>query len=84
MTVTVRITPQTHETLKSLAEQSGETMQAVLDRLVAQEREALFWQQTNAAYAALRADEAAWQEEIAERALWENTLMDGLDDGRGK
>jgi hypothetical protein len=84
MTVTVRITPQTHETLKALAEQSGETMQAVLDRLVAQEREALFWQQTNAAYAALRADEAAWQAEIAERALWENTLMDGLDDGRGK
>ncbi|MGI8855050.1 MAG: toxin-antitoxin system protein [Thermomicrobiales bacterium] len=82
MTMTVRITPQAHETLKALAEQSGETMQAVLDRLVAQEQESLFWQQTNAAYAALRADEAAWQEEIAERALWDTTLMDGLEDER--
>lgn len=79
MATTVRITPHTHETLKALAERSGETMQAILDRLVAREQEALFWQQTNAAYAALRADEAAWQEELAERALWDTTLMDGLE-----
>jgi bifunctional DNA-binding transcriptional regulator/antitoxin component of YhaV-PrlF toxin-antitoxin module len=31
------------------------------------------------AYAALRADPEAWKEELAERALWERTLMDGLD-----
>jgi len=83
MSMTVRITPQTHETLKSLAERSGETMQAVLDRLVAHEQELLFWQETNAAYAALRADEAAWQEELAERALWDTTLLDGLEDEHG-
>ncbi len=36
--------------------------------------------QTNAAYAALKADPAAWQEDQAERAAWEATLADGLPD----
>jgi AbrB family looped-hinge helix DNA binding protein len=36
-------------------------------------------QETNAAYADLRADPAAWQAELAERAAWDATLMDGLD-----
>jgi hypothetical protein len=30
----------------------------------------------NAAYAALRADPVAWQQELAERAAWDVTLMD--------
>ena len=38
-----------------------------------------FFEEANADYAALRADPVAWQEVLAERALWENTLMDGLD-----
>lgn len=29
--------------------------------------------------AALKADPEAWAEELAERKLWEATLMDGLD-----
>lgn len=32
--------------------------------------------ETNAAYAALKADPAAWHEELAERELWEATLAD--------
>lgn len=38
-----------------------------------------FWQETNAAYAALRNDPQAWQEELAERAITEGTLADGLE-----
>jgi hypothetical protein len=34
----------------------------------------------NAAYQALRDNPREWQEELAERALWEGTLMDGIDD----
>ena len=34
----------------------------------------------NEAYARLRADPQAWAEELAERRLWECTLMDGLED----
>jgi hypothetical protein len=31
-------------------------------------------------FAALRADPEAWAEELAERALWDNTNADGLED----
>lgn len=34
--------------------------------------------ETNRAYAALKANPAAWVEERKERALWEGTLVDGL------
>jgi hypothetical protein len=34
----------------------------------------------NAAYAALRNDPAAWPDELRERALWDETLADGLED----
>ncbi len=37
-------------------------------------------QKTNEAYAALREDEETWKEELRERALWESTLMDGLEE----
>jgi hypothetical protein len=35
---------------------------------------------SNAAYSALRADPQAWHELEQERAAWEATLADGLDD----
>jgi hypothetical protein len=39
-----------------------------------------FFAELNAASARLKADPVAWEEELAERALWETTLADGLDD----
>ncbi len=36
-------------------------------------------EETNRAYAALRADPNAWKEERRERALWEGTLADGFE-----
>ncbi|HEX8696305.1 MAG TPA: hypothetical protein VF746_28055 [Longimicrobium sp.] len=44
------------------------------------ERRRRFFAEVNAAYDALRADPAAWEEELAERRVWEATLMDGLED----
>jgi hypothetical protein len=37
-------------------------------------------EQTNAAFAALRADPDAWREELAEREVWDRALLDGLGD----
>lgn len=51
----------------------AEAVESVEDR-----RRRLF-EETNRAYAAIRADPDAWQEELAERALWDATLLDGLD-----
>ena len=58
------------------------TAQAEREDEAAREREAeeqRFWDEYNAAYARLRADPEAWRAELQERALWDNTLMDGLD-----
>jgi hypothetical protein len=38
--------------------------------------------ETNRAYAALKANLYAWQDERRERALWDGTLVDGLESER--
>ena len=76
---TVRISKETHRALRSLATQRqvpiGELIAHMVKRL--QRHELL--EQTNAAYAALRNDPEAWQEELKERAVWETTLADGIE-----
>jgi predicted transcriptional regulator len=77
---TVRVSEETHELLRELAAATGEPMQRVLERAVENYRREQFFAELNAAYARLQADPVAWEEELAERALLENTLADGLDD----
>jgi hypothetical protein len=55
-------------------------MQRVLERAVENYRREQFYAGFNAAFERLRADPVAWEEELAERALLENTLADALDD----
>jgi predicted transcriptional regulator len=77
---TVRVSEHTHELLRKLAEATGEPLQKVLERAVENYRREQFYAKFNAAFERLRADPEAWKEELAERALWESTLADGLDD----
>jgi predicted transcriptional regulator len=76
---TVRIDPDTHAKLKDLADMTGEPMTALLGKAVEAYRRQKFLEGANADYAALRDDPDAWAEELAERALWDCTLSDGLD-----
>jgi len=76
---TVRISEPSHQILKALAEKTGQTMMEVLDKAVDAYRRKLFFEQMNKGYAELREDAAAWKEHLAERKLWDATLMDGLD-----
>ena len=76
---TVRISEASHQILKELAEQTGQTMMDVLDKALDAYRRKLFFEQMNAGYAELRADPEAWAEHLAERKQWDATLMDGLD-----
>jgi hypothetical protein len=76
---TVRISEASHQLLKELAEQTGQTILNVLDKALDAYRRKLFFERLNAGYAELRADPAAWAEHLAERKLWDATLMDGLD-----
>lgn len=76
----LRVPDATHATLKAMAEASGESMSDILATAVEQFRRQRIIDLTNAAYAAMRADPVAWQEELAERRLWDVTLLDGLED----
>lgn len=77
-TTTIRVSKETYEQVRALAQRTGETMQEVISKAIEQYREKIFWQQVHEAYARLQQDSVAWQEEMEERRIWENTLLDGL------
>jgi hypothetical protein len=75
---TVRIQESTHATLRELGAASGRSLQDVLAEAVDLYRRTQLLDETNAAYARLRASSPGWEEELAERRVWEATLTDGL------
>lgn len=76
----VRVSPRTHDILRELATKAGEPMQAILDHAVEEYRRRLFLEETNTAYAALRAHPEAWAQEREERELWDKAILDGIED----
>jgi hypothetical protein len=78
-TPTVPISEASHRTLQELAAKTGQPVNEILDRAIDAYRRKVFFDQLNAAYAALRADPAAWAEVEAERASMAGSLLDGLD-----
>lgn len=54
-------------------------MPALVHKAVLEYRRRRILAQGNLAYAAVRAEPAAWAEELEERAAWESTVADGLD-----
>jgi len=78
MSATVRISQASWQVLRQIAAQAGEPMQAVLDKAIEAYRRQCFLQKANEAYAALRENPGAWQEEITERKAWDITSEDGL------
>jgi predicted transcriptional regulator len=66
---TIRVSPRTHAMLRELAAATGKPLRRVLEDAVDNYRRELFFAELNAAYARLRADPVAWEEELAERAL---------------
>jgi len=79
-TNTIRVPARTYDRLKVLAHAEGKPMSVVLDEAVERLEADRFFREMDAAYRALRADPTAWQEELAERAVWDATLMDGLEE----
>jgi len=55
-------------------------MAAVLEMAIERYRRQKLLEETNASYAALKANRKEWKEEIAERELWDRTIADGLRD----
>ena len=75
----IRISPKSKAVLRELAETQGTSMQAVLDAAIAHYQQDIFLDEVNAAFARLKSDPAAWQAELAERAVLEGSLLDGIE-----
>ena len=76
---TVKIDAETYAKLRAAAAETGEPMIAVLAKAVEAYRRRTFLEALNGDFAVLRADPQAWNEELAERAAWDNALSDGLE-----
>lgn len=79
-TTTVRIGDRDHRRLRALAEAEGVPLQTVLERAIDLYRRRRFFRELDEGYARIWADSEAAGEESAERALWDQTLADGLED----
>ena len=77
--VNVRISSQSYQILKELSRDEGQTMQSLIDNALEDLRRRKILEATNQAFARLKANESEWNEELAERELWENTLSDGVE-----
>ncbi len=76
----LRINERTKQSLRILAEARGESMARVVEDLVDAARSEQFFAAADAAYRRLREDPGAWGAEADERAAWDATLDDGLED----
>jgi hypothetical protein len=76
---TIRISQKAHLTLKELAARSGQPMQDILDQAIEEERRRRFIHDANSSYARVQANSELWSSLEAERDLWDETLLDGLN-----
>lgn len=75
----IRISSRSKATLRELAKHEGRAMQTILDAAIENYRRDKFFQELDEDYSRLQGDSKAWQEELAERRLWETTIVDGLN-----
>ena len=80
MSVTIRIAERTHETLSEIARKEGKTLQAAAEDAVEAFRRQRLLADANVAFAALRANPAGWNEEVAERTAWDAALTDDVEE----
>lgn len=76
----LRIDRRTDSVLSKLAKQTGKAKKDLVARAVELMRREQLLDAMNAGFAALKADPAAWAEELEERRLWESAVADGVKD----
>ena len=74
----IRIDEQALAVLRELARRQRQPVQTVLKQAIDSYRREKFLEEANAAFAALRSNPEAWNEEQQERELWNQTVGDGL------
>lgn len=79
-TVSIRVSSEAHRKLRELADKKHKPIGDVFNEAVTLLEREQFWAEYAAAYERLRADPEEWQAYQDELALWDSTLMDGLED----
>lgn len=80
MAQTARISEKSDEIVEELHSITGKSKVAIIEIALEQYRFYERMRLYNEAYAKLRSDPLAWEEELQERAQLEGTLTDGLED----
>lgn len=75
---TIKVSVQTRDRLKRLADEDRLTLDAELARTLDKAEEARFWAGVRADYARLQADPEEWHDYADELAEWDHTTGDGL------
>jgi predicted transcriptional regulator len=78
-TTTIRISKAIYAELKCLAKEQNQNMQVIIEQALKQYKKKKFFDDLNTAFAKLKADKDAWEDETIERKIWDNTLTDGLE-----
>ena len=78
--MTIEFWEHTMDTLNEPAKNSGDPLNVALERAIESYRRQSFFEGLSADVDRLRKDPEAWKEELDERAAWDVTLDDGLDD----
>lgn len=78
MATQLRVNESTHSVIRKLASECGESMQSIVEKAVERYKRELFLESLSQDFKKLRENKEAWDEEIEERRLWENTLLDGV------
>ena len=74
----VRVTDRTHRALRELAQQTGASTPAIIERAIDRYQQDQLIELANAQWAALLADPVARAELKAEDAFWDRLAGDGL------
>lgn len=79
MAIQVRVNETTHTVIRNLANELGESMQSIVDKAIERYKRELFLESLNQDFKKLQENEIDWENELEERRLWENTLLDGVE-----
>jgi len=77
--VSIRVSRETHERLRHLAEEQDRPMSNIADEAVRVYEREQRWRAAEIAMARLRADPDAWSDSMDELTAWDATLGDELE-----
>lgn len=80
MSKLIRISDSAFEKLQKLEQETGESKQEIIEKQLEKRMRENLLKKGNEAYERLKKNPKAWQEELEERAVWQQADNDGLED----